>query len=389
MSGFDDIKMEQIVKKLSFPRLTGSAGEAKAVGYCKKLFSEIGIVLFEDEFVATRFWFGSMLQLFSVRHIVAVIVSALFFLKYPYWNLVLIPFLAISYVLLLLFVLGAMGKRIPGKAILTRNLRARISAARVKKGDIILVGHHDSKSQTLTSFQRVLFYLISSISVTIALAIFFVSPLFLLLGLFSLPLVFKLIAYLSAIVAIMALIPLALNRLGNDSLGALDNASSVAVIYELARDLKKNPLNNYDVTILFTGAEELGMLGARAFVDKYIGQFSPGQTFVINFDMVGDNGCKMVSVLKTIRSGSGLLEKLAFDAAAKENLAIKSFFLLIGASTDSYIFSKKGYETIDFVSREASISTHGREDLPERFDGKIASGYCRTARGMMRKLDNL
>jgi hypothetical protein len=48
--------------------------------------------------------------------------------------------------------------------------------------------------------------------------------------------------------------------------GAVDNASGVAVMLELARRLKAGPPLGRDIYVLATTAEEAGLLGARAFV---------------------------------------------------------------------------------------------------------------------------
>lgn len=48
--------------------------------------------------------------------------------------------------------------------------------------------------------------------------------------------------------------------------GAVDNASGLAVMLELARQLKSGPPLERDIYVLATTAEEAGLLGARAFV---------------------------------------------------------------------------------------------------------------------------
>ncbi|MCL9981937.1 MAG: M28 family peptidase [Erythrobacter sp.] len=48
--------------------------------------------------------------------------------------------------------------------------------------------------------------------------------------------------------------------------GAVDNASGLAVMIEVARRLKAGPALDRDVYVLATSAEEAGLLGARAFV---------------------------------------------------------------------------------------------------------------------------
>ncbi|MEO1221134.1 MAG: M20/M25/M40 family metallo-hydrolase [Pseudomonadota bacterium] len=49
--------------------------------------------------------------------------------------------------------------------------------------------------------------------------------------------------------------------------GAVDNASGVALMLELAQRLKNNGLHDRDIYFLATSAEEAGLLGARAFAE--------------------------------------------------------------------------------------------------------------------------
>ena len=70
--------------------------------------------------------------------------------------------------------------------------------------------------------------------------------------------------------------------------GAADNAASVAAILEAMRALKTRPAARNDLIVLFTDGEELGLLGAKAFVET---QPALGNVkVVLNFDMRGDHG---------------------------------------------------------------------------------------------------
>ena len=53
--------------------------------------------------------------------------------------------------------------------------------------------------------------------------------------------------------------------------GAADNAASVAAILETMRALKTGPAARNDLIVLFTDGEELGLLGAKAFVETQPG----------------------------------------------------------------------------------------------------------------------
>ena len=68
--------------------------------------------------------------------------------------------------------------------------------------------------------------------------------------------------------------------------GADDNASGTAGLLELAANIKKNRLRNYNYLFLHFSGEELGLLGSKAFV-KQTGLDSNSVSYMINMDMIG------------------------------------------------------------------------------------------------------
>jgi len=70
--------------------------------------------------------------------------------------------------------------------------------------------------------------------------------------------------------------------------GAADAASGVAAILEAVRALKTGPPPRNDVILLLTDAEELGLLGARAFVEQH--PWANGVRMAMNFEARGTHG---------------------------------------------------------------------------------------------------
>ena len=70
--------------------------------------------------------------------------------------------------------------------------------------------------------------------------------------------------------------------------GAADAASGVAAIVEAVRALEAGPALRNDVILLFTDAEELGLLGARAFVEQH--PWAKDVRLVMNFEARGTHG---------------------------------------------------------------------------------------------------
>jgi Zn-dependent M28 family amino/carboxypeptidase len=79
-------------------------------------------------------------------------------------------------------------------------------------------------------------------------------------------------------------------RIGNDSDGAVDNASGVSVLLEVAKILRENPPKNIAPVFLFTDAEEFGLLGSLMFQRKHGTDMVKRQAWVVNVDSIGGRG---------------------------------------------------------------------------------------------------
>lgn len=71
--------------------------------------------------------------------------------------------------------------------------------------------------------------------------------------------------------------------------GAIDNASGVSVILQLASELEKKQ-HHYTYRILFPGSEESGLRGTRAHIARLTPEESQQIKYVINVDSVGVTG---------------------------------------------------------------------------------------------------
>lgn len=73
----------------------------------------------------------------------------------------------------------------------------------------------------------------------------------------------------SNLATLVALLLVLLDERGEYIPGASDNASAVACLLGLAAHLKEHPLEGTEVWFVFTGAEEVGCMGAHALLDDY------------------------------------------------------------------------------------------------------------------------
>lgn len=79
--------------------------------------------------------------------------------------------------------------------------------------------------------------------------------------------------------------------------GADDNASGVSVILELSKYFRtKLDSLPFSVKVVFFGAEELGLLGSKAYVSEHI-QDTSSTIFYFNIDCVGDTGAILTDIM--------------------------------------------------------------------------------------------
>lgn len=86
--------------------------------------------------------------------------------------------------------------------------------------------------------------------------------------------------------------------------GANDNAAAVATVLTLAETLAERPLRHTEVWLLFSGCEEVGCYGMRAFLEEYAAEL--GDARFIDFEMVGHG-------LPGIVTEEGLFTKIQYD----------------------------------------------------------------------------
>jgi Peptidase family M28 len=82
-------------------------------------------------------------------------------------------------------------------------------------------------------------------------------------------------------------------RLGYSN-GASDNATGVAAAIETTKKLWAKNLQNLDIELVITGAEEAGMIGSRAYMKAHYQEFTK-ETYLINFDTLGSGDLKIIT----------------------------------------------------------------------------------------------
>jgi hypothetical protein len=234
-----------------------------------------------------------------------------------------------------------------------------------------LVAHLDSKSQPIPSALRVTGILLLALGILVAIAAGLLT-----LGGVDARTLSQTFWRLGAIAATLGALPAMLGVVGNNSNGAVDNASGVAAVLSAASMLP----GEVAVGVLLPSAEELGLAGARAWLRARGAQ----RGTALNCDGVDDEG-----ELTIMYSGAKPDSLVAVvERSAERSSRVRR--MPLGLLLDSVAFSDAGWATVT-VSR-GSLATlrrvHTRRDslASLRGDGipEVASVLARAAEALAR-----
>lgn len=401
---FNVDRIYNFVKDFSFPRLAGTSGEKKAVALTIKTFKDIGYddrIIQKEPFQFSDFYSTTLINLIMVINLT----FSLFILMFIYINLyITIIISGIMAIVVFLIIKGLKHPENPGfwgeyygKTISATNVFIKLPAKKLTEdqaGDIIISAHLDSKSQTFKTYWRVFFYKIWLYG-GIFLGLFFILLFIRTYTIIKINLlvVGSGIWTFTILISISNIFLIFLNT-HNNSPGALDDASGMAVVFEISRYLKENPLDNFNTWFCQFSAEELGTMGSRVFVNNHEGEFVKGRVFQINLDMISCS-CEQKNQVEYLKSYgvlprkkiAPLLSKYLDTAAKEENVNIKGFHLSTGAHTDSVPFHLRGFDSIDIVTRAGSKYSHNKIDTPDKVDPKILKETCMIIKNVLLSLD--
>jgi len=370
----------QLLSSLAIPRFPGTEGEKKVANTIIEELKRTGLENVVEEFAFTA---SHQLALKTWLFLKLALLSLSFFL---------IPQYLFASRILSLLLIGIIGSG----SWLAKNLllfpkekgdfqgRSANIWTKVKSkntlGKIFLVAHYDSKSSNLPLWIRSLLFLLGVIaSLTLAFSLWLSWPLGVTLN--------TLFIQTIILVAIFSFLFLFLEKFGNRSPGALDNAGSVAVLLNLAEFWRKNPPINLDLVLLFTGAEELGLWGAKIFFQSHQDELNKDSLF-INCEGMGVKGGW------AIVSGVGLFPKKVWlikfirEAAHHQGLRIFSLPILFGGLMDHVIFSLAGLKAVTLMPfSPKSLLIHTSQDRIELIKSEGLKEAQDLLVGIVRSLD--
>ncbi|MBE6050407.1 MAG: Zn-dependent exopeptidase M28 [Clostridium sp.] len=156
------------------------------------------------------------------------------------------------------------------------------------------------------------------------------------------------------------------DHIGSDSLntiynGALDNASGISFLLELARTFSSLKFPQRDIIFVALNGEEMGLLGSNAFASKYKEKLH-GAT-VINFDMIGVDNIPITFIggKDTQSNSSTLLNNLERLCDLKNINYLESY----ANSSDHASFIKNDFDSIT-ISHADTTNIHTPNDTAEK-----------------------
>jgi hypothetical protein len=248
-------------------------------------------------------------------------------------------------------------RKIPGGRVEARNLLFRRADARPAW---ILMAHWDSKSQILPTAVR---------TAAVGLGALALLALILLSTLWIAGEQFRSggMVVAAGITLFVVGVLMALSWAANESPGALDNASGLAALLEVAADNQTG-----DVAFLLTDAEELGLVGARFAVERL-----PPVQGVINVDSLDDHGSFYVAEGHGWqRKGSApQLAAALLTAAAVLDLPVHRRRLPRSLQVDHLPVAGAGIPALTLLRGDwqSLLRVHSARDDADRMDGTGAA----------------
>ncbi len=371
---------------LAFPRYPGTEGDARAIRLVRSWFEVEGVEVTEEGFSYDVRPAFRALRALLVSSAAGVAAAAMLGRERPILGLA---------TLLTVWIAGAVflgwapwleriyrrdGPTRTANVVGVRRHSERDS--RPPRMTLIVLAHHDSKSQNLTLPFRAAFTggaLLGSLALGAMLVVRLAGGAIPVLG-----------TSLSAGVACLSLIVLATLRSGNRSPGGVDNAGSVAIVAELARVLPAETPEDVELVFLSPGAEEDHMVGAMRWLDRHAEELSDRDVLAINLDGAGIPG--RVVLLERYgfgRAFSARLSRVARRAATDLGLRVRGTLLPPAMGIDAIPFKHRGIDCLTLASGSlcaAVAAVHSRRDHGENLDEEALENVARLARALVRRL---
>ena len=168
-----------------------------------------------------------------------------------------------------------------------------------------------------------------------------------------------------------------------DAPGATDAGNGVSAILETLRALKAGPELQRDVMVLISDAEEIGLLGARGFMQQH--PWADSVSLALNFEGRGYTG--PVSMFRTVGDSGSLVKTLAkLDTRMNSSSVTDAVFRIMPNDTDLSVFGEQGIPGLDFANAHGLTHYHQPADSYQQASPGSLQHHGDYALGMVRLL---
>lgn len=171
-----------------------------------------------------------------------------------------------------------------------------------------------------------------------------------------------------------------------NSFGASDDGAGVSAILETLRALKFGERLKNDVIALFTDAEEIGLFGAKAFVNEHAWAKDVG--LVLNFEARGTSGSTVM--FETSKDNRWMIEEFAKAATyPSTNSLLYELYRIMPNDTDMTVFKRAGMSGLNFAYINDSAKYHTSLDNYFNIDERSLQHHGSYALSLTRHFGNL
>ena len=286
-------KVWQFLTKISQPRFVGSVNH----GEVRK--DIIGHMTSIPNYEVVQQSFPAGVKAFSPAKIILLIIGVLVCstpFAYAQDHVVLglvLTMLAFCFALLLVPLGGFFHRRSMNNPEVIRegtNLIFQAKNTQVTVGEelpsktMVLLAHYDSITRPFSVVLNAAFYIVAGFGTLLFLL---QSTIYALLKLLGHNIALSWTLYLWSFAIGFVLLMFIYDHSSNHTPGTLDNGSGVAALYQLALTFDQVPLQNTQLILVATDAEELGNLGGKAFIDQFSGDYPEDSTYYLVVDTIG------------------------------------------------------------------------------------------------------
>ncbi|MFX0043646.1 MAG: M28 family peptidase [Candidatus Hodarchaeota archaeon] len=354
----------RITERLAFPRLIGSEGEKKAIDIVLDEFRKAGYdSIHRDKFNTSFYVWRAIRFLFLPIGFCLVLLAISFYIN-PWITLIMIGVNA--------FVASrALGMATTSEIKLMKNEEKNFETENIyvnlgnsdSKGKVVFIAHWDSKSQLFSSSMRITIILIAALGAIIILLLYLTLSIIQIFAPYRIPLLNHILLIISITISVIGLLN-SLNKTGNNSPGAYDNAGGVGVVIELANYFKNNSVSNLEFTFLCTSSEELNLGGIKNYLQQHKDKLDKDSTYFINLDLIGGN--EFIRIITSFgiprKVSSKKLNKLFLKSASELNIKAKDIYLPTGAWSDYMPAVQEGFDACWIASQPGLKLVHTKKD---------------------------